>query len=161
VEELRQKRLEPGSAILDFMRGIVGDQIPSGPEVRERITLMLRNLAKTGRAILVGQGGTAATSDLPGGLSVRFEAPESWRVAQVCRMMNLDPEAARSHMAKIDIERQTLRELYRTTEDRHLRFDLTFDCSAFSLDDVVAMVLLTMRRRGWLGGGNREGAAAE
>ncbi|MBN8218228.1 MAG: cytidylate kinase family protein [Spirochaetes bacterium] len=150
VELLKQKRLEAGSAILEFMRGIVGEQVPSGPEVRRRITLILQNLAREGRSILIGQGSTAATADLPGGLSLRFEAPESWRIEQVCRMMNLGYEAAKEQMAKVDQERRALREIYGDSTVQGPAFDLTFDCSAFSLEDVVAVLLLTMRRRGWM-----------
>ena len=47
--------------------------------------MMVRTVAFEGYAIIIGQGGTAATGDLANGLSIRVEAPRDWRVARICR----------------------------------------------------------------------------
>jgi cytidylate kinase len=147
VELLRRKRLETEDPVFDYLRGLIGKHVPSGPEVRQRITLILRDLAREGHVILVGQGGGAVTADLPGGLSLRFEAPHDWRVRQICHMMKVDPEEAGEKILREDRERDALLAIYGGAPGSRPTFDLSFDCSAFTLEDVLEVVLTVMRRR--------------
>ncbi|MCY2923921.1 MAG: cytidylate kinase family protein [Planctomycetota bacterium] len=77
------ERLAGPKWVTDFFRSLSGQHIPSGFEIRWRVTTLLRGLAIAGHAILVGQGGYWATRDLSGGLAIRLEAPYDWRVRQI------------------------------------------------------------------------------
>ena len=80
---IEKERLSKPSLLKDFFRGMRHKGLPDGYEVRNKITIMVRTAAFEGHAIIIGQGGTAATRDLDGGLSVRVEGPKEWRIARV------------------------------------------------------------------------------
>ena len=81
-EIIERERIAKPSLLKDFFRGMRKSGIPDGYEIRNKITVMVRTVAFEGYAIIIGQGGTAATADLGNGLSVRIEASKEWRIAR-------------------------------------------------------------------------------
>jgi hypothetical protein len=147
-EALQQERLARPHLILDFFRGFSESRIPSGYEIRRRITVILRKLAIGGRAILVGQGSTPATTDLPNGLSVRLEAPEEWRVQQISIREGIGAERAMKRIRDKEKEREYLREFFAKKFPRTPPFHLTFDCSVFTLAQIARQVALALQQKG-------------
>ena len=99
---------DPG-LVVDFLRSLMGRQIPSGYVVRNRITSIIRGLAVHGQAILVGQGSVGATWGIDNGLNVRLVAPEDWRVLRVAQGYGLPPAEARAMLRQRDQDRDYLR----------------------------------------------------
>ncbi|MFP4356355.1 MAG: AAA family ATPase [Phycisphaerae bacterium] len=144
-----QRRRKP-RAIIDFFRSLSGDKVPSGYEIRNRITNIIRNLAIEGYAIIVGQGGAGATHDMPNGLSIRLEAPEAWRVKQIAFREGLSETEARLRIQAMEKERDYLQKVYETRFPRQPAFNLMFDCSEFTLAQIAQQIVYAMRLQGKL-----------
>jgi cytidylate kinase len=147
----RQRRAKPG-LLSEFFRTLAGkkDRVPSGMEIRNRMTQIIRELATEGRAILVGQGSTGATADLPNGLSVRLEAPEAWRVKQIAFREGLSETQAKLRLQEESEQREYLRKIYERKYPRKPLFHLCFDCSAFSLAQIATLVFRAVKLKGLL-----------
>lgn len=147
----RQRRSRP-RLLADFFLSLAGkkDRVPSGMEIRNRMTSIIRGLAIEGHCILVGQGSAGATADLPNGLSVRLEAPESWRVKQIAFREALSETQAKIQIQKEMEQREYLRKIYDRMYPRKPAFQMTFDSSVFSLSQIAVLSHRAMRLRGIL-----------
>jgi hypothetical protein len=144
LEDIKISR--PG-LLVDFFRSLTGKNIPSGYEVRNRITTLVRGLAFQGYAIVVGQGGAGATHDLDNGLSIRLEAPLDWRVGEVAKREAVTPEKARQLIEEMEQQREYLRHIYRIRFPRDPGFDITYDASRFTLSQIAQHVVYMMKLR--------------
>jgi hypothetical protein len=147
TEILDEQRRRKPSLITDFFRSLSRERIPSGYEIRNRITTIIRGLAVDGRAIIIGQGGAGATSDLPNGLAVRIEAPEDWRVKQIAFREGLSDTESRLRVQAKEQEREYLRKLYEARFPRRPAFHVTYDASVFSLGQIAQMIVSAMKMR--------------
>ena len=143
----RQRRARP-RLITGFFKSLGKGRIPSGMQVRNQITTIIRGLAIEGRAIIIGQGGSGATMDLPNGLSVRLEAPEDWRVKQVAFRDGLTDTQARLRIRAKEREREYLRKLYQAKYRRTPAFNLLYDCSEFSLAQIAQQIVYALKLKG-------------
>ena len=149
-EMLERERFSKPSMLKELVRGARKSNIPDGYEIRNKITIMLRTLAFEGHSILVGQGATAATADLDNGISIRVEAPRDWRITRVCTREDLTTEQASAKMEEIEKTRTMLRKVYEKKEPRTPAYDLMFDNSAFTLEQIADMTIYAMRQKGLL-----------
>ncbi|MCE5279878.1 MAG: cytidylate kinase family protein [Planctomycetaceae bacterium] len=146
AEEFIEKQRRAKQGFLEgLFRSLSKDQAPSGQAIRNRITTIIRGLAIEGHAILIGQGAIGATQDLPNGLSVRVEAPENWRVKQVAFREGLGETQARLRIRAMEEEREYLRRMYETSASQRPRFNVTYDCSVFSLAQIAQQVVYAMK----------------
>ena len=143
----RERRAKP-SPFLDFFRAFRKDRTPSGYEIRNRITTLIRDLAIEGHAIIIGQGGAGATHDLPNGLSVRLEAPLAWRIKETAFREGLAETEARLRVRAKERERAYLEKVYATKFPRKPAFHLVYDCSAFTLAHIAQHVVYAMKLKG-------------
>ncbi|MCJ7544332.1 MAG: cytidylate kinase-like family protein [Phycisphaerae bacterium] len=143
----RERRTRP-HLIVDFFRSLSKERIPSGLEIRNRITTIIRGLAAEGYAIIIGQGGAGATQDMPNGLSVRLEGPLDWRVKQVAYREGIHDTQARMRIKAVDKEREYLRKIYEGQFGRKPAFHLTYDCSVFTLAQIAQHIVYAMKLRG-------------
>ena len=146
-EVIEKERLSKPSLLKDFLRGVRRSSIPDGYEIRNKITLMVRTVAFEGHAIIIGQGGTAATADLGNGLSVRLEASREWRIARVSLRENLKRQAAISRIEEVERQRKHLRKIYEEKNPREPAFNLVIDNSMFNIDQAVEMMLFAMEQK--------------
>jgi hypothetical protein len=145
----RERRAKPG-LLKNFFRTISGqkERLPSGMEIRNRMTAIIRELAIDGHAILVGQGSAAATADIPNGISVRLEAPVDWRVKQIAFREGLSETQAKIHINEETERREYLRKIYERKYPRKPAFNLTFDASVFSLSQIAVTAHHAMKLKG-------------
>ncbi|MFP4140613.1 MAG: AAA family ATPase [Planctomycetota bacterium] len=151
-EILEQQRRTKPRVIAEFFRsfGRKSERLPSGIEVRNRISDIIRDLATEGGAIVVGQGGAGATQGLPNGISVRLEAPKDWRVKQIAFREGLSETEARLRIQAEEREKDYLKKIYETRFPRKPAFNLVYDCSAFSLAQIAQHVVHAMKLKGIL-----------
>jgi cytidylate kinase len=149
-ESLERERRSRPRPLLDFFRSFSRDRGPSGYEIRNRITTLIRRLATKGHAIVIGQGGAGATYDLPNGLSVRLEAPLEWRVKEVAFREGLTETEARLRIRARERERAYLERVYSMRFPRKPAFHLVYDCSVFSLAKIAQHVVHAMKLKGCL-----------
>ncbi|HPC65543.1 MAG TPA: cytidylate kinase family protein [Anaerohalosphaeraceae bacterium] len=156
-EILEKERISKPNLLKDFLRGLTKNSIPDGFEVRNKITMMVRTIAFEGYAVIIGQGGTAATGDLANGLSIRVEAPREWRIARICLRENLDKQAAAAKIAEIEKQREHLRKIYERQNPREPAFNIVFDNSVFTNEQIADHIILAMEQRNMIEEEEEEG----
>jgi cytidylate kinase len=144
-DELNRLRRERPRMLLDFFRNLSNKGGMDGFEVRNRIAEVIRHAAVEGHVILIGMGGAGATAELENGLRIRLEAPKEWRVTRIVETEGVSPVEARLLLQRHDAERDQLRRLYAMRFPREPVFDLTYDCSAFTLAQLTQHVLHAMK----------------
>lgn len=149
-EVIEKERKAKPSLLREFFRGVRRNNLPGGYEIRNKITLMVRTVAFEGHAIIIGQGGTAATADLEGGISVRIEAPKDWRIIRISRRDDMLKEEAAAKLEKIESERAHLRGVYEEKNPRKPAFNLTIDNSKFTLNEIADLIIFAMEQKGLL-----------
>jgi len=150
AELLERERKTKPRLFLDFFRVLRRDRGPSGFEIRNRITTLIRHLAFEGHAIIIGQGSAGATQDLPNGLSVRLEAPLDWRVKEVAFREGITETEARLRVRARERERAYLERIYAMRFPRKPAFHLVYDCSVFTLAQIAQHVVYAMKLQGIL-----------
>ena len=146
-EVIEKERLAKPSLLKDFLHGMRRSGIPDGYEIRNKITVMVRTAAFEGHAIIIGQGGTAATADLDNGLSIRMEASREWRIARVGWREKLRRQATIARMEKIEKQRKVLRKIYEQKNTKKPAFNLVIDNSTFNLDQIVEQIVFAMEQK--------------
>ncbi len=147
-EIIARERIAKPSLVKDFLRGIRGTNIPDGYEIRNKITVIVRTIAFEGHAIIVGQGCTAATADIGNGLSIRIEAPMEWRIIRVSRRENLKRNDAIKRIEDIEKKRRHLRTIYEQKNPRKPTFNIVFDNSAFSCEQIAEQIVIAVQFKG-------------
>ena len=144
---LEQEMSSRPNLIADFFRFFSKEHTPSSYELVKRVATIIRGVAIQGNAIIIGQGSAAATYDLPNGLSVRIEAPEDWRIKQVIFSEGITQEQARQKVHELDQEQKFLRDMYEIRFRHKPAFNITYDCSVFTLSQIAQHVFGMMRLR--------------
>ena len=146
-EVVEKERLSKPSLLKDFFRGMRHRGIPDGYEIRNKITIMVRTAAFEGHAVIIGQGGTAATADLDGGLSVRIEASKEWRIARVSVREKLTRAGAVARIEEVERHRKHLRKIYEQKNPREPAFNLMLDNSMFNIDQLADQIIFAMEQK--------------
>ncbi|MCX5673318.1 MAG: cytidylate kinase-like family protein [Planctomycetota bacterium] len=144
VEKIRAKQPR---LVLDFFRSFLGKNVPSGYEIRNRITTIIRGMAFDGYVIIVGQGGSGATTGIDNGLHIRLEAPEDWRAVEVAKSQGCSLPSALAIIRKREKEREYLRRIYHMRFPREPQFHLVYDQSCFGLTTIAKHMILAMRMK--------------
>ncbi len=147
TEMLERERRTAPRLFLDFFRTLGKNRVPSGYEIRNRITSLVRSLAMDGHAILIGQGSAGATHDLPNGISIRLDAPLDWRVKEVAFREAITETEARMRVRAKEREHAYLQRVYAMRYPRKPAFHLVYDCSVFTLAQIAQHVVYAMRLR--------------
>ncbi|MBI5726065.1 MAG: cytidylate kinase family protein [Planctomycetes bacterium] len=140
----KQRRQKP-QFMMDLFNFFASQRVPSGMEIRNSITTIIRGLAINGGAIIIGQGGSAVTADLPNGLSVRLEAPLDWRIGSVAFREGVAARAAEEKIELMEKEREFLRNLYGKKYPRKPAYNLIYDASVFSLAQIAQHVAYALK----------------
>jgi len=146
-EVVEKERLSKPSLLKDFFRGMRHRGIPDGYEIRNKITIMVRTAAFEGHAVIIGQGGTAATGDLDGGLSVRIEASKEWRIARVGVREKLSRAGAVARIEEVERGRKHLRKIYEQKNPREPAFNLMLDNSMFNIEQLAEQIIFAMEQK--------------
>ena len=144
---IEKERLSKPSLLKDFFRGMRHKGLPDGYEIRNKITIMVRTAAFEGHAIIIGQGGTAATTDLDGGLSVRIEGPKEWRIARVSVREKLTRAGAVARIEEIEKGRKHLRKIYEEKNPREPAFNLSLDNAMFNIEQLADQIIFAMGQK--------------
>jgi cytidylate kinase len=110
-------------------------------KIRNTIAKVIRNMALEGHVIIVGRGGVAITHDIPRSLHIMLEAPLDWRLLRVAENYKISLDEARKSAIEIDKKRKEFREYFQGKGSDYTRFDLTFNCMTFSIEEMVHIIL--------------------
>jgi cytidylate kinase len=110
-------------------------------KIRNTIGKVIRNMAQEGHVIIVGRGGVAITRDIPWSLHVNLEAPLDWRVLRVSENYHISHSEARKTAIEVDRKRKEFRDYFQGKDTDYTRFDISFNCMTFTIDEIVQMIL--------------------
>jgi cytidylate kinase len=152
AESARALEVDPEKIkyVFDYQQKSVLDDILSAQsnkyykserKIRNTIGKVIRNMAQEGHVIIVGRGGVAITHDIPRSLHVMLEAPLDWRVLRVAENYHCSHNEARKTAIEVDKKRKEFRDYFQGKESDYTRYDLTFNCMTFSIDEIVQVIL--------------------
>lgn len=144
LETIEKQRFEKPGIIKEMLNNMRQNSAPDSVEIRGRIAFMVRKAAFEGQAIIVGQGGAAATSGMSGGLNVRVEAPREWRLLRVCKREGLSKKEAEKKLQEIEKGREYLQKCYMSMGGEKPFFDLVFDNSKFTTAQIAELIFQAM-----------------
>jgi cytidylate kinase len=98
-------------------------------------------MAFEGHVIIVGRGGVAIAHDIPRSLHIMLEAPMDWRILRVEENYHISPYEARKTAIEVDRKRKEFREYFQGKNSDYTRFDLTFNCMTFSIEEMVQIII--------------------
>ncbi len=110
-------------------------------KIRNTIAKVIRNMAFDGNVIIVGRGGVAIAHDITKSLHIMLEAPIDWRTLRVAENYHISQAEARKNSIEIDKKRKEFREYFQGKNTDYTRFDLTFNCMTFSIEEIVQIIL--------------------
>jgi len=129
------------SMLDDIFSAQINKYYKSERKIRNTIGHVIRNMAEEGHVIIVGRGGVAITRDIPRSLHVMLEAPLEWRILRVSENYHISLDEARKTALEIDRKRKEFREYFEGKNTDYTRFDLTFNCMIFSIEDIVHILV--------------------
>jgi cytidylate kinase len=91
----------------DFFHQVVRSTVDQNM-VMDRVFLVVRTIARMGRAIIVGRAGAQVTRGMEQGISLRVVAPEPVRIARVMEIHGISEREARAGCRKRDADRARL-----------------------------------------------------
>ncbi|AQQ08678.1 hypothetical protein L21SP3_00467 [Sedimentisphaera cyanobacteriorum] len=149
-DTIEKQRLAKPGIINEFLSNLKQTNIPDGYEIRKRVAFMVRDIAGKGNAVIVGQGGAAATGDMAGGLHVRIEAPRHWRVLRVRNQEGLSDKDAEKRLEELEKSRIHLHRAYEAMCPRRPAFNLLFDNSKFTAEQISEQIFYAMKLCGMI-----------
>lgn len=114
----------------------------------QALTNLVRAVAQTGHAVMVGRGSQVLLSKLRDVLHVRIVAPIEQRITYVVQREGLDRDAARARIQQKDRQRERYLQnhYHQSSEDPHL-YDLVMNTSIIDLDSIVAIIIYALERK--------------
>ncbi|HHJ10060.1 MAG TPA: cytidylate kinase-like family protein [Bacteroidetes bacterium] len=115
--------------------------------IRKTLGEVIHATAMEGHCIIVGRAGVALTRDIEASLHVKLIAPEQWRTVQVTRIHDIPYEKASKLIREMDNKRKKFIEYYLKKEASNSIFDVIFNCSTLSKEEVAQTILKMARQK--------------
>jgi CMP/dCMP kinase len=136
-----------------FARGgpefVFSSDLPDPEAVAQMEQELIRNLAESPPAIIVGRGAQCVLHSRPDTLHVRLVAPLEVRAGRLAEALGIPLEAAREKAREIDHERNRyIRFHFRCERDNPHLYDVQLNTGGIPLDEAVEIVLGVLRRHG-------------
>ena len=140
AEDVLRKMDEHDQNMLDEIFASITGQL-TVHEVAMKTARTMRGLAKHGRAVIVGRGGSVVLAGVPNSLHVRLVAPLEWRIRNWAQANGTSLEEARVKVAEMDRDRADYvrATLNRSSEDPTL-YDLVINVAAITLEHTASMI---------------------
>lgn len=131
----------------DVLSALSSKYYKSDKKVRKTITEVLRHYAIEGNIIIVGRAGIATTNNLPGGFHIRFTAPYDWRVNALKKRSEFKDVDVTAFIKRHDTKKTKLIEDFYGKNFSEIQFDLTINCAAFTRQQIVSMIIESMKMK--------------
>ena len=161
VEEAARKLeinpIDLTSALSSSEKGLVKDVLKSfSPpyindfKIKKTLHDVIKSFARQGNRIIVGRGSVAILQERPVTLHIRLIAPVDWRVKNICASKGVTEQEAVKMATAMDKKRTTLIELLLDRKIDHGLFDVIFNCSTISNEEVVQSIVTIMEIKGMI-----------
>jgi cytidylate kinase len=120
----------------------------SDRKIRQTIASVVLKTARIGHTIIVGRAGAAITRELKPAIHIHLIAPIEWRLNSMMQRYNLKREEAFKQLTDIDHKRYKLfRDNVKWAEPIEQLFDLTFNCSTITHQEMIEMIMKLIVKR--------------
>ncbi|HWA84664.1 MAG TPA: cytidylate kinase-like family protein [Opitutus sp.] len=114
----------------------------------QRTNDMMRELARTGHAVIVGRGANFATEGVANGVHVRLVAPPAFRAARMAQELGGTAESAAAHNAHTDTARRAyVHSVFDANVTDPSNYDLLLNVATIPLEQAVEMTASLLRTR--------------
>jgi cytidylate kinase len=108
----------------------------------------IRELAATGRAVVLGRAGAVILAEEPRALHVRLDGPVEARIAQAMSISGVDRATAERRMKKLDRAREAyVKRYYRRDARDSSLYDIQLDSTRLGLDVCVDVIVAACAAR--------------
>ena len=145
--------------ISDEKRGVLDEALDSlsakyyksDRSIRRTISDVVTTFATQGNVVIIGRGSASITRDMPNSLHFRLAAPSSWRVQALMDRNKIKREDAIKQIASMDHKRFKLqRDYMKGVHDFESLFDIKFNCSKLSFEEITHIIIQLMESRGMI-----------
>ncbi len=161
AESANQLGLHPDEIqyVFDYKkRGIVEEIIAaqsrkyhrSDKKIRNTIGKVIKRIAETGNVIIVGRGGATIAKNIKNSLHINLIADIEWRAKNVGKRHGLDIDKATQFTLDYDKKRKRFLDYYWGKTSDHSIFDLIYNCSTISSEEIVTSIIQILERRKFL-----------
>lgn len=126
-----------------FSKELAGEV--SNPKILNTIKNVICKLAIDGRYIIVGRAANVILKDLPNKLSIKLEASREWRMNRIMQIENLSLAEAKKYITERDTQRDLFIEMISGRKPTNNDFDLIFNYSTMTDDQIVDVVVNVLR----------------
>jgi cytidylate kinase len=154
ARKLDIKTIEMNYLISSGEKGLVEDLLTSfspnyvsSRKIKKILNDVIRTLAMQGQLVIVGRGSVAILQGCPHVLHIQLQAPLEWRVREISNSRGLKETEALKITNETDQKRTALIELLLGRKFAQNLFDVIFNCSTFSKEEIVQSILRIMEVR--------------
>ena len=123
---------------------------PSDVKIKNTIAKFIYNAAFEGNVIVVGRAGEAITKNFTNSLHIKIQAPLEWRTRMVADSEGMTLQEARKEAQEMDHRRSSFRNYFEKERPDIDYFDLFFNCSTLSEDEIVETIVILAESRGFV-----------
>jgi cytidylate kinase len=130
--------------IMAFSGGFVTDL-----RVKKAIRDVVLAICKEGHVVLVGRGGVSIAHDIKDALHIKLVAPYYWRLTNVMKKKNMDPETAEKFIKDTDEVRNELIKTFldKRTQNAETLFDGIINRASFSVQEAAELIVSMYDRK--------------
>ncbi len=120
----------------------------SEAKIEKTIREVILHNAIDGHCIMVGRAVHIIAKDIKKALHLRLVAPLEYRVSSIMQNNHLNEEDALEYIKKVDKERKTYRKTLLKDCPQNKLFNLTFDRSVFTNEEIVDIIEFSAMKKG-------------
>lgn len=123
---------------------------PSDVKIKNTIAKFIYNAAVEGNVVIVGRAGEAITKNFTNSLHIKIQAPLEWRARAVADSEGMTLQEARKEAQEMDHRRTSFRNYFEKERPDIDYFDLFFNCSTLSDDEITETIVILAESRGFV-----------
>jgi cytidylate kinase len=117
-------------------------------KIEKTIKEVILHNAMEGHCIMVGRAVHIIAKDVNKALHIRLVAPLQYRIESIMKNNHLNEEEAAEYIDRVDKERKAYRKALLKNNPQNKLFNLTFDKSVFTDEEIVDIIEFTATKKG-------------
>jgi len=139
---------EKRNSIDEILMAMSTKKYKSDKAIRKIIKDIVISIALAGHKIIIGRGGVSILNDFPNSLHIRLFAPLEWRLEQIEKKHTFqNRDKAISFINEMDKQRINLIKQFYPKEFGFDIFDLQYNCSRISSEEITHQIYQLLLRR--------------
>jgi cytidylate kinase len=117
-------------------------------KIEKTIKEVILHNAMEGHCIMVGRAVHIIAKEVNKALHIRLVAPLQYRIESIMKNNHLNEEEAAEYIDRVDKERKAYRKALLKNNPQNKLFNLTFDKSVFTDEEIVDIIEFTATKKG-------------